>query len=134
MRFVVIHAVKVGQRVHRQARLVVSDVPEKTDASSVMSTLETAGRATEFADAGISWGNHEVKAEGKLPKGTEGVDAAPTVTWEELTAPPALRRVTLRLEPTLYDQVHQAARRSDKSIQVWCVDALTTAASSSKEK
>jgi hypothetical protein len=45
VRFVVIHAVKVGQRVHRQARLVVSDVPEKTDASAVMTALESAGKA-----------------------------------------------------------------------------------------
>jgi IS30 family transposase len=68
-------------------------------------------------------------------RGTEGVDTAPTVGWEELTAPPPPRRITLRLEPTLYDQVHQAARRADKSIQVWCVNALSTAAtSSSKEK
>jgi hypothetical protein len=132
VRFVVIHAVKVGQRVHRQARLVVADVPEKTDVGSVMTTLETAGKATEFADAGIPWGNHEVKADDKLPKGTAGVDTAPTVGWEQLTAPPPPRRITLRLEPTLYDQVHQAARRADQSIQVWCVDALTTA--STKEK
>jgi hypothetical protein len=129
VRFVVIRTVKVGQRVHRQARLVVSDVPEKTDASAVMTALETAGKATDFADAGIPWGNHEVKAEKSLPKGTVDVDDAPVIRWEELTSSKAtLRRITLRLEPVDYDRVHQAARRTNTSIQTWCVHALVQAA------
>jgi hypothetical protein len=129
VRYVVIRTVKAGQRVHRQARLVVADVPEKTDASAVMAALEVAGRATDFADAGIPWGNHEVKVDKQLAKGTAGVDEAPVVTWTELTSKPAdLRRITLRLEPADYDLVHQAARRTNTSIQAWCVTTLRAAA------
>lgn len=130
MRFVVLHTVRAGARVHRTARLVITDVPEKTDASAVMEALEQAGRAGEFAEQGVAWGNHEVKSEKALPKGTTGVDEAPIVAWADLTGTQTLRRVTLRLEPAIYDQVHLAARRAGKSIQTWCVEALHTAATS----
>jgi hypothetical protein len=121
--------VRVGQRAYRQARLVISSVPEHTDVGAVMVALENAGKATEFADGGMAWGNHEVRPDRRLPKGTIGVDDAPLIRWEELAASKAaLRRITLRLEPADYDVVHRAARRTNISLQAWCVDALRKAA------
>jgi hypothetical protein len=129
VRFVVVRTVKVGQRAFRQARLVIINVPEHTDAGTVMVALECAGRATEFADGGMAWGNHEVRPERRLAKGTVGVDEAPVIGWAELAAGrTTLRRITLRLEPADYDMVYRAARRTNTSLQAWCVDALRKAA------
>jgi hypothetical protein len=129
VRFVVIRTVKVGQRAHRQARLVVSGVPEHTDVGAVMMALEGAGKATDFADGGMAWGNHEVRVDRRLPRGTVGVDDAPMIRWEELAASRVtLRRITLRLEPVDYDMVYRAAQRTNTTLQAWCVDALRKAA------
>lgn len=129
MRFVIVRTVKAGTRVHCHARLVVSEVPQGIEYGAVMVALEAAGKATEFADAGIPWGNHEVRADGSLPPGTVGVDDAPTIRWAELTNDKiSPRRITLRLRPVDYDLVHRAARRTNTSIQHWCVDTLRQAA------
>jgi hypothetical protein len=129
VRFVVVRTVRVGQRAYRQARLVIAGVPEHTDIGTVMVALECAGKATDFADGGVAWGNHEVRPDRRLPKGTAGVDGAPVVRWEELADRRAsLRRITLRLEPVDYDLVFRAARRTNVSLQAWCVDALRKAA------
>lgn len=129
MRFVIVRTVKAGTTLHCQARLVVSEVPEGTEYGVVMAALEAAGKATEFADAGIPWGNHEVRADGSLPPGTVGVADAPTVRWPELVSEKiSPRRITLRLRPTDYDLVHRAALRTNTSIQHWCVDTLRQAA------
>lgn len=129
MRFVVVRTVRVGQRAYRQARLVITNVPEQTDVGSVMVALECAGKATEFADGGMAWGNHEVRPDRQLPKETAGVDDAPVIRWEDMPAGRAtLRRITLRLEPADYDMVYRAAQRMNTSLQAWCVDALRKAA------
>lgn len=129
MRFVVVRTVRVGQRAHRQARLVVSGVPEHTEVDAVMVALAGAGKATDFADGGMAWGNHDVREEQRLPGGTVGIEDAPMIRWDELVASrTTLRRVTLRLEPSDYDAVHHAAQRTNTSIQAWCVDALRKAA------
>lgn len=133
MRFVVVRTVIVGRRAHRQARLVVSGVPEHTEVEAVMAALEEAGKATDFADGGMAWGNHDVRADRRLPKGTVGVDDAPMIRWDELVASrTTLRRITIRLEPTDYDAVHHAAQRTNTSIQAWCADALRKAAAEEK--
>lgn len=129
MRFVVVRTVRVGQRAHLQARLVIANVPEQTDVGTVMVALECAGKATDFADGGMAWGNHEVRPDGQLPKGTTGLDDAPMIRWEELaTGKATMRRITLRFEPADYDMVYRAARRLNTSLQAWCVDALRKAA------
>ncbi|MGH3096451.1 MAG: hypothetical protein ACRDMV_10700 [Streptosporangiales bacterium] len=105
----------------------MTDVPEKTSAAVVMDALETAGKATDFAESGVAWGNHEVKAERNLPKGTAGTDEAPSLSWTDLTGSKTLRRITLRLTPADYARVHMSARRADTSIQDWCVQTLLAA-------
>jgi hypothetical protein len=129
VRFVVVRTVKVGLRSYRQARLVITDVPEQTDVGTVMLALERAGKATDFADGGMAWGNHEVRPDRQLPEGTTGVEDAPVIRWEDMPAGKAtLRRITLRFDPGDYDMVYRAARRMNTSLQAWCVDALRKAA------
>lgn len=128
MRFAVIHTVRVGQRVHRKVRLVINGVPERTDAGSMISVLEASGRAGEFSEAGVAWGNHEVRVAERLPKGTVDLDAAPTVDWSSMVDQQTVRRITLRLDAPIYDKVLLAAKWSSRSIQSWCVETLQTAA------
>lgn len=134
MKFIVFHSIRAGQKTHREAKLAVTDVPEKTSASAVMSVLEQAGKATDFSEAGVPWGNHEVRSDNKLPEGTSGVEQAPTVSWEELQETREVRRVTLRLDPQHYGQIKQAAVRDGMSIQAWCVAALENAVKTSSQK
>lgn len=128
MKYAVLHCIRAGQRVHRTARLIVDGAPEKTTASAVMTALEQAGKAVDFAEAGVPWGNHEIKNAKSLPAGTVGADDAPVITWDELNETRTVRRITLRLDPQDYARIHQAARRGDVSIQQWCVSALHKAA------
>jgi len=128
MRYIIFHSIRAGQKTHRTAKLVVTDVPEKTSASAVQSVLEQAGKAPEFSEAGVPWGNHEIKSATSAPKDATGIDEAPTVTWESLQSTREVRRVTLRLAPQDYGHIAQAAARASQSMQTWCVNTLLNAA------
>jgi hypothetical protein len=128
MQYVVFHTVRAAGRQIHTAKLVVTDVPEKTAATAVISALDAAGKSAAFSDAGIPWGNHEVKSGTKLPAGAGGVDDAPKITWEELQGTREIRRVTLRLQPADYTTISHAARLARLSMQKWCETTLVTAA------
>lgn len=132
MEYAVCHSIRAGNKTVRTAKLVVTDVPEKTSATAVMSVLEQAGKAADFSEAGIAWGNHEVKSTKSLAAGTEGLDQAPRAGWEDLQSTREVRRVTLRLQPQDYAQILHAAKRRGMSIQKWCEATLTTASKESK--
>lgn len=127
MRYIVVHTIRAGQKTIRTPKLAVTGVPEKTSGTAVAAVLEQAGKAVEFSDAGIPWGNHEVKTDKSL-KDVEGIDDAPAVSWEQLQSTREVRRVTLRLPAQDYSRILQAAKRSNMSIQKWCEAALTAAA------
>lgn len=127
MRYVVVHTVRVGQKTVRTPKLVVTDVPEKTSSNAVAAALEQAGKAVEFSDAGIPWGNHEIKSD-KALKDVEGIDDAPTLSWVKLQETREVRRITLRLPAQDYARILQAAKRSNLSIQKWCEAALAASA------
>ena len=131
MRYAVLHTIHTPAGAHRTARLVIEEVPERTPLTVVLEALTNAGKAGEFSEGGVPFGNHEVRHEGKAgwPKGAEGIDDAPRITWAELTNPASIpgRRITLRLSPSQYDRIALAARRSGVSLQAWCVDALLKA-------
>lgn len=117
----------------RSARLVLADVPDKTSVAAVAEALTQAGRAGEFSEGGVPFGNHEIRAEGRAgwPKGIAGIDQAPSVTWARLVQPPTPaegRRITLRLTPAEHDRFTLAAQRAGVSLQTWCMDALAAAA------
>jgi hypothetical protein len=133
MRYIVFHAIRAGQKTHRTAKLAVTDVPEKTSANAVMSVLETSGKAHQFSEAGVLWGNHEVKSATSVPAGAEGVDEAPSVSWNELQNTREVRRVTLRLQPQDYGQIAHAAQRKGQSMQEWCVNTLVSAATDKEQ-
>lgn len=128
MEYVVCHLVRAGGKTLRAAKLVVTEVPDKTTATAVMDALEQAGKATDFAEAGIAWGNHEVTKAGKTTAEAHGLDQAPRVTWAELQDTREIRRVTLRLLGQDYATISRAAKRSGTSIQKWCENVLVTAA------
>lgn len=65
MRYVVAHVINSPAGAVRTARLVISDVPDKTPVTDVMQALTDAGRAGEFSEAGVPFGNHEIKIEGR---------------------------------------------------------------------
>ena len=133
MKYIVFHSIRVGQKTHREAKLTITDVPEKTSANAVMSALEQAGKAGDFSEAGVPWGNHEVRSDNnKTREGASGIDQAPTVSWEELQETREIRRVTLRLDAQHYSQIKQAAVRDGLSIQGWCVAALERAINEGK--
>lgn len=134
MQYVVLHTVRVGAKTIRNARLVVTDVPEKTSAAAVMNVLEEAGKAVDFADGGVTWGNHEVKSDKSLPADTAGVDDAPRVSWVKLQDSREIKRITLRLPSQDYARIRQAAQRSGKSIQKWCEHTLAAAATANEEE
>lgn len=134
MKYVVLHTIRAGQKTHRTAKLAVTDCPEKTSAHAVMSVLETAGKAADFSEAGVPWGNHEVKSASSLPSGTVGLDEVPAVTWDELQDTREVRRVTLRLPAADYGRISQAAARAGQSMQVWCHSTLMAATAPSDGK
>lgn len=129
MRYIVFHSIRAGQKTIRTAKLAVTEVPAKTSSSAVMSALEAAGKAVEFSEAGIPWGNHEIKSDQALPKDAAGVEDAPEVTWEQLQSTREIRRITLRLPSQDYGHILTAAKRSGLSIQKWCEKTLAEAAS-----
>lgn len=124
--------IRAGQTVHRTARLVVDGIPEKTSMASVQETLEVAGKAVNFTEGGVPWGNHEIQTEKKLPAGVEGIEAAEAVAWESLKESKEFRRITLRMPPQDYGRITQAAARSGKSVNAWCIETLTNAADREK--
>lgn len=128
MQYIVFHAIRAGQKVHRTAKLIVTDVPEKTSANAVMAVLEQAGKSSEFSEAGVAWGNHELKTDKSIPSGAIGVEEAPQVSYEDLQSTREVRRITLRLQPQDYAHILHAAKRSGLSIQKWCEQQLVNAA------
>jgi hypothetical protein len=117
----------------RSARLVLGDVPDKTTVAEVAQSLIEAGRAAEFSEAGVEFGNHEIIAEGRAGwrKGVEGLGDAPVLTWHRLITPPLAsdgKRVTLRLTPAEHQRVSMAAERAGLSLQSWCMARLLPAA------
>jgi hypothetical protein len=120
----------------RTARLVVSDVPDKTTVAQVAQALADAGREGEFSEGGVPFGNHELVAEGRggWRKGLAGIaDAeAAAIPWARLVTPPTRndgRRITLRPTPAEHSRYSLAAQRAGVSLQQWCIDALEAAAS-----
>lgn len=127
MKYVVFHTVRAGNQVKRTAKLAVTEVPEKTSAQAVMNVLEEAGRAMEFSEAGIPWGNHEVKSDKNLPQNTDTTGVT-EVTWEQLQSTREIRRITLRFDARDYTNISRAAQQANKSMQQWCAQTLLDAA------
>lgn len=111
----------------RTARLVIDDVPDKTTVHDVLAALEAAGKAAEFSEGGVPFGNHEIKGNTRgWPFAIAGIEDAPRITWAKLTAPPSRadgRRVTLRLTDAEHARYTLAAQRSGLSLQEWMVEA-----------
>lgn len=129
MHYAVVHVVRVGTRVaQRRVRLVITGVPERTPAEKVIEVLETAGRAVDFSEAGVRWGNHEVRDAEHLPAGTTDLDTAENVAWSSMVDDREIRRITLRLPAELYADVVLAAARADLRLQGWCEAVLRHAA------
>src|ERR1039458_1893224 len=113
----------------RTARLVIADVPDKPTVPALADALTSAGRAAEFSEGGVPFGNHEIVAEGLGGgrKGSADLDTAPALTCERLTTPPRSvdgRRIPLRLQPAEFARVSMAAERAGLSLQVWCMRRL----------
>ena len=143
MRYVVARVVVSPTGHQRTARLLVSDVPERTSPEAVLEALTAAGLAGEFSEAGVPFGNHEVKADGRRgwPYGISGVhdaEAAPwagppakrpepaAITWADLTRERTRgegRRVTLRLTDAEHARFTLAAQRAGVSLQEWFMAA-----------
>ena len=131
MRYVVAHVITSPAGSVRDARLVISDVPDKTSVADVIKALTDAGRTGPdgFSEAGVPFGNHEVKPETRAgwPKNIAAIDDAPVVTWARLITPPRPnegRRVTLRMPPAEYDAIALAAKRAGESLQAWAMSTL----------
>jgi hypothetical protein len=128
MRYVVARVITSPAGSVRTARLLITDVPDKTRTEAVLEALEAAGRSAEFSEGGVPFGNHEVRADGHRgwPYGISGITEAPAITWENLTRPRTRgegRRVTLRLTDGEYARYSLAAQRAGESLQEWFVTA-----------
>ena len=143
MRYVVARVITSPAGAVRTARLLVTEVPERTSPEAVLAALEAAGLAAEFSEAGVPFGNHEIKADGRRgwPYGISGVheaEAAPwpgppanrpepaAITWADLTRERTRgegRRVTLRLTDAEHARYSLAAGRAAVSLQEWFVRA-----------
>lgn len=143
MRYVVARVITSPAGAVRTARLLVTDVPERTSPEAVLGALEAAGLAGEFSEAGVPFGNHEIKADGRRgwPYGISGVheaEAAPwpgppakrpepaAITWADLTRERTRgegRRVTLRLTDAEHARFSLAAQRAGVSLQEWFMTA-----------
>jgi hypothetical protein len=143
MRYVVARVITSPAGAVRTARLLVTDVPERTSPEAVLAALEAAGLAGEFSEAGVPFGNHDVKADGRRgwPYGISGVhdaEAAPwsgppakrpepaAITWADLTRERTRgegRRVTLRLTDAEHARFTLAAQRAGASLQEWFMAA-----------
>lgn len=111
----------------RTARLVIDDVPDKTTVHDVLAALEAAGKAAEFSEGGVPFGNHEIKGNTRgWPFGIAGIEDAPRITWAKLTTPPTRadgRRITLRATEAEHARYSLAAQRSGLSLQEWMMEA-----------
>ena len=143
MRYVVARVITSPAGAVRTARLLVTEVPERTSPEAVLAALEAAGLAAEFSEAGVPFGNHEIKADGRRgwPYGISGVheaEAAPwpgppanrpepaAITWADLTRERGRnegRRVTLRLTDAEHARFTLAAQRAGVSLQEWFMAA-----------
>ena len=143
MRYVVARVITSPAGAVRTARLLVTEVPERTSPEAVLAALEAAGLAGEFSEAGVPFGNHEIKADGRRgwPYGISGVheaEAAPwpgppanrpepaAITWADLTRERTRRegrRVTLRLTDAEHARYSLAAQRAGVSLQEWFMRA-----------
>ena len=143
MRYVVARVITSPAGAVRTARLLVTEVPERTSPEAVLAALEAAGLAGEFSEAGVPFGNHEIKADGRRgwPYGISGVreaEAAPwpgppanrpepaAITWADLTRERTRgegRRVTLRLTDAEHARFTLAAQRAGASLQEWFMRA-----------
>jgi hypothetical protein len=132
MRYVVARVITSPAGAVKTARLLVTDVPAGTQLGDVLAALEAAGKSAEFSEAGVPFGNHEIKADTRgWPWGIHDIDEAPKVTWEKLTTPPSRgegRRVTLRLTDAEHATYTLAAQRAGQSLQEWMVAAANAAA------
>jgi hypothetical protein len=133
LRYVVARVIHSPAGAVRKARLVVTDVPDKITTEDALAALTAAGKAAEFSEDGVPFGNHEIKRDGQRgwPYGISGIDEAPAITWEALTRTPTRgegRRVTLRLTDPEFAAVTLAAKREGVSLQAWAMNALLAAA------
>jgi hypothetical protein len=131
MRYVIARTITSPTGTTRTARLVVADAPPKTTLEQVLAALEHAGKAAEFSEAGVPFGNHEVRADGTRgwPFGITGIDAAPVIAWADLTADgPAGKRITLRPSPEQHARYTLAAQREGVSLSTWMLRAADHAA------
>lgn len=146
MRYVVARVITSPAGAVKKARLLITDVPSGTQLPDVLTALGTAGLAGEFSEAGVPFGNHEVKPDTRgWPWGIHDVDeaaAAPwtswgdrrpdpgSVTWEMLTRTRGRnegRRVTVRLTDAEHARYTLAAQRARLSLQEWMVAAADAA-------
>jgi hypothetical protein len=136
LRYVVARVIHSPAGAVRKARLVVADVPDKITIENVLEALTAAGKAAEFNEDGVPFGNHEIKRDGQRgwPYGISGIDEAPSITWERLTRKPSRKaedggkRITLRLDPAEFAAITLAAKHAGVSLQAWALDALLAAA------
>lgn len=131
MRYVVARVITSPAGAVKAARLLITDVPSGTQLPDVLAALEAAGKSAEFSEAGVPFGNHEIKADTRgWPWGIHDIDEAPRITWEKLTTPPSRgegRRVTLRLTDAEHARYTLAAQRAGQSLQEWMVTAADAA-------
>jgi hypothetical protein len=131
MRYVVARVITSPAGAVKTARLLITDVPSGTQLGDVLAALEAAGKSADFSEAGVPFGNHEIKADTRgWPWGIHAIDEAPRVTWEKLTTPPSRgegRRVTLRLTDAEHARYTLAAQRAGQSLQEWMVAAAEAA-------
>lgn len=134
MRYVIARTITSPTGSYRTARLVVTDAPPKTTLEQVLGALEAAGKSAEFSEAGVPFGNHEVRADGTRgwPFGITGIDSAPVITWADLTADQARKsagkRITLRPSPAQHARYRLAAEREGVSLDTWMLRAADHAA------
>jgi hypothetical protein len=147
MRYVVARVITSPAGAVKTARLLVTDVPSGTQLGDVLAALEAAGLGGEFSEAGVPFGNHEVKPDSRgWPWGIHAIDEAAavkwtswhdrrpepgSVTWEMLTRTRGRnegRRVTLRLTDAEHATYSLAAQRAGQSLQEWMVAAADAAA------
>lgn len=125
MRVAIIHTVRSFQGNHHTIRLIINNVPEKTNHVTIAELLTEKGKAGEFTEAGVPWGNHQFKNESAktgFGKDVPNDGTAPEIEWDDLNnSKPEIKRVTLRLEKPMYDAAVAAAARENLSLQGWWV-------------
>lgn len=131
MRYCVARVITSPAGSVKTARLMITDVPDKTTIQQVLDALTAAGKAAEFSEAGVPFGNHEIKPDHRgWPFGISGIDEATSITWVNLTKTPTRgegRRATLRFTDAEFAAVSLAAQRSGKSLQGWALEVMIAA-------